>query len=210
MPYAAAQTPEKAGKKLNYLQNEGYAKALKYAAYENKPVLLFFNSHDCHQCEKFSSEVMESDTFINTIKGKFVAVNASINNDDAKKAAIKFGVLKLPLLLLMHSANPEFYYICEMTMNADSMAKQADVFTAAKNLYDQILLMTTTNKISSDSASAAIARNYAKRDYTKYKDNEAVSHCKSRTLDIKFFTKFKDIYIQEWEIQKKKAVAKKP
>ncbi len=208
--FAVAQTPAKPSKKLNYLQSDGYAKALKYAATENKPVLLFFNSHDCHQCEKFSSEVMESDTFIKAIKGKFIAVNASVNNDDAKKAAIKFGVMKLPLLVMMHSAMPEFFYICEMTMNADSMGKQADAFTAAKNLYDQILLMTSTNKISNDSASAEIARNYAKRDYTKYKDNEATLHCKSRTLDIKFFTKFKDIYIQEWEIQKKKAAAKKP
>ncbi len=208
--FAASQTPEKPSKKLNYLKNEDYAKAIKYAATENKPVLLFFNSHDCHQCEKFSAEVMESDTFVKSIKNKFVAVNASVNNDDAKKAAIKFGVVKLPLLVLLHSSNQEFFYICEMTMNVDSMSKQADAFTAAKNLYDQILLMSSTNKISLDSASAAIARNYAKRDYTKYKDDGATLHCKSRTLDIKFFVKFKDIYIQEWEIQKKKALTKKP
>ncbi len=207
---AGAQTPAKTSKKLNYLQKDGYAKAIKYAATENKPVLLFFNSHDCHQCEKFSIEVMESDTFIKSIKGKFIAINASVNNDDAKKAAIKFGVMKLPLLVMMHTANPEFFYICEMTLNADSMSKQADAFTASKNLYDQILLMSNTNKISLDSASAAIARNYAKRDYAKFKDDAVVLHCKARTLNIKFFAKFKEIYIQEWEIQKRKAAAKKP
>lgn len=204
VPNAAAQTTENTNEKLNYLHQDGYAKAIKYAEKENKPVLVFFHSKDCHKCEDFSAEVLGSDTFTRVVKSKYVAINADIGNRDARKAAEGFSVRTLPFIVLLHPSNTKFYYICSMSMDIDTMLNQIDQFTTAKNIYDQIQLLSSTNNISIDSASAEIARNYARKDYTKYKD-EAALHCTTRTLGIEFFSKFKDIYIKEWQIQEKKS-----
>ena len=81
-----AQTADKPiPSNLSYMIDNGVFQGLNYAKQKSKPVLLYFNSADCHGCELFSNMVMSHKDIATFTKNTFVSINANIEQTDARR-----------------------------------------------------------------------------------------------------------------------------
>ena len=115
-----------------------------------------------------------------------------------KSIAKKYGVVKLPSIIML-SFDTDLEYNVEMKMDSVSLYNQFRSFLSANSLKSQIELMRTTNGLTYQAASKAIAASYAKHDFKKNPAGSPQMMAAERTLQIK---KLKDLhlaYIDEYK-----------
>ncbi|MBI3235633.1 MAG: thioredoxin family protein [Bacteroidetes bacterium] len=197
----SAQTANKAN--LTYMIDNGVYQGLSYAKQKSKPVLLYFNSVDCHGCEMFSNMVMSNNDVINYTKSNFVSINANIEQGDARRISRKYKAFMLPALILI---NPEqdFEFTCNLNLDKDKVLFQMKNFFNAVALREQILLLQKTNHLSFEEAAKQIGASYAKIDFRKNGTADPEQLFEVRSLGMKYFNACGDAYFEEWMEQKTK------
>lgn len=202
----SAQTETKAN--LNYMIDNGVYNGLSFAKQKSKPVLLYFNSLDCHGCELFSNMVMSNKDIATYTKNTFVSINANIENGDAKRISRKYKAYMLPAIVLI---NPEqdFDFSLSLNLDKDKVLFQLKNFFNAVALREQILLLQKTNHLTFEDASRQIGASYAKIDFRKNPSGDPEDLFENRTLGMKYFNHCGDAYFEEWMEQKTKTRVQK-
>ncbi len=178
-------------------------KAIEFAQQNNRPILLYFNSIDCHGCEVFSSEVMANDSVVLALKNKYVCVNATVETRDGRKYSKKFKVYNLPQLVLL-TPDQKVHFIVEMKLDKKHTIRQTNNFLSVGGMRDQVLLLQSTKQITWEEACVEIGASYARLDYRKNPDGQALEMVYDRTLNMEMFAKLNEAYLDEWHVQKRK------
>jgi hypothetical protein len=187
--------------KLTYLANSDVEKGISYSKEKSRPMMIYFNSHECNSCEKYLDKVMSADTIEKYLKSKYVCIKADVKNGDASHFAKKYDISLIPQIVLI-SQDQSVYYKVEMKLDEMMTGKQAAYFMNVVALKDQIMLYKKTNNSDYDAASDAMAISYAKRDYKKNPSANVDDNIYMRCLNMKMFEKFIETYKMEWEKQK--------
>lgn len=193
-----------------YLAEEEYNKAIQYAKTNNKPLLILFNKTECESCKRFKDSVMQNATFKEAIKGKYVVISANVDNKEASRIAKKFNVYVIPTMILINSANPDFYYVAELSLEVDKVTEYTLDFHSAVGFYNQIETYKSTNKKSWSEASVVMGKSYGKLDYKRNPKLEPMDSWLHRTLGLKVFEAARQAYLDEYYETKMKEKKKKP
>lgn len=189
--------------KLSYMLDNGVMQAMNYAKTKSKPVLLFFNSVECHSCELFTEMVMTNKDVVSYAKNTFISVNANIENGDARRISRKYKAFMLPAVVLV-SADQEFEFTCNLSLDKEKIMYQMKNFFNAVALREQILLLQKTNHLTFEEASRQIGASYAKIDFRKTPSADPEELFEARALGMKYFNDCGDAYFEEWMEQKTK------
>lgn len=192
--------------KLNFMLEQGVTKGLEYAKTQSKPVLLYFNSFDCHSCEQFTDMVLTQKEVVDYAQSAYININANITNADARKVSRKYKAFMLPVVVLL---NPDqnFEYTCKLSLEKDNLIQQMKSFFNAMALREQIILLQKTNNLSFEESARQIGASYAKIDFRKNATGEPELLFAERSLGMKYFEQCGEAYFKEWQVQKSK---KKP
>ncbi|MSQ78906.1 MAG: hypothetical protein EXR21_04410 [Flavobacteriaceae bacterium] len=188
-------------KKLEYMSDQNLSKAIYFAKENKRPLLIYFNSVDCHSCEMFSSEIMANDSVVSALKSKYLCVNASIQTADGRKYSKQYKAFNLPQLVLVTS-DQKVHYIVEMKMDKKHIVRQAKNFLSVGGMRDQVLLLQITKHITWDEACTEMGASYARIDYRKKAEENPDQLVFDRTLNLDMFGKLKEAYLAEWNVQK--------
>ncbi len=183
---------------LSFMMPCNLAKAKSSAKLERKPLLLYVHSSKCYSSRTFTRQIASKPEFANWAKGNFICMEANVLVGKGKSIAKKYGVIKLPSIIML-SFDTDLEYNVEMKMDSVSLYNQFRSFLSANSLKSQIELMRTTNGLTYQAASKAIAASYAKHDFKKNPAGSPQMMAAERTLLIK---KLKDLhlaYIDEYK-----------
>ncbi len=183
---------------LGFMMPCNLVKAKSSAKLERKPLLLYIHSTKCYSSRTFTRQIAGKAEFANWAKGNFICMEANVLVGKGKSVAKKYGVLKLPSIIML-SFDTDLEYNVEMKMDSVSLYNQFRSFLSANSLKSQIELMRSTNGLTYQAASKAIAASYAKHDFKKNPAGSPEMMASERTLEIK---KLKDLhlaYIDEYK-----------
>jgi len=186
----------------------GVFQGLEYAKTKSKPVLLYFNSTECHSCGKFSDAVMSDHEVAEYAKHTYINIYANIENADARKMSRKYKAYMLPAVVLLNSEQ-DFEFTCQLSLDKEMLVTQMKNFLNAIALREQILLIQRTNHLSFEEASKQIGISYAKIDFKKNPVGNPEEIFANRSVGMKYFAPCGEAYLEEWKEQKTKIRASK-
>jgi hypothetical protein len=192
---------------LNYMLSSGVDQGFSFAKEKSKAVLVYFNSNECHSCEQFTGQVMSDDGVAQNITADYVSINANIKNIDARKWSKKFKAYDLPAVVLV-SPEQDFFYTCSLKLDKEVLLAQIKNFFNVVSFRNQILLLQRTKSISFEEACDEMGASYGKIDFKRNPNVEPEDAYSMRTLNMKYFDKCLDAYIDAWDQQKNKGKTK--
>ncbi len=182
---------------LNFMIKSNLKQSKQFAKQERKPLILYIHSSKCISSRTFTRQIVGKAEFAKWAKTNFVCMEANVTTKKGKEIAKKYGVLKIPSIIML-SFDTDLEYAVEMKLDSASLYNQFYSFLTANSLKSQIELMRETNGYTYRQASAAIAQSYAQHDYKKNPNGTAELMAFERTLHIHKLNDLYNAYIIEY------------
>lgn len=193
---------------LSFMVPCNLEKAKEYAKHDRKPILIYIHSTKCAASRKFTREIVGKGEFAKWADKNFIAMEANVLSTKGKAIAKKYGVVKIPSIVMLSFDN-DMEYLMDLKLDSVSLYNQFRSFLSANSLKSQIELLRETNGLSYTDASIAIAKSYAKKDFKKNPGASVEMLAAERTLKIVNLKELHEAYISEFKTLTANAVSEK-
>lgn len=168
---------------LRFMVKGNFQMAKGFSKQERKPMMVYIHSTKCISSRTFTRQIVAKQDFAKFADKNFVCIEANVTTNEGKDIAKKYNVMRIPAIIMV-SYDSDLEYIVEMKLDSVSLYNQFRSFLTANSLNSQIELLHSTNGLSAEDASKAIAQSYAKRDFKTNPNASAEMMAAELTLHI--------------------------